>query len=54
MWKQLYLYSSKNEVLNRPWVEMTTGLKVYETCIEETQEWDKGGEEKTLDLHTAF
>lgn len=39
MWKQLCLYySSKHEVLNRPWVEMTACLKVYEACIEHAQE----------------
>lgn len=43
MWKQLCLYISKNEVLNRSWVKVTACLKVYETCIEQTQEWDKGG-----------
>lgn len=34
---------------------MTTGVKVYETCITETQERDKGREEKkTLDSYAAF
>lgn len=33
---------------------MTTGLKVYETCIEETQEWDKGGGKKNLRLTHCF
>lgn len=33
---------------------MTAGLKTYETYIEETQEWDKGEEEKNLRLTRCF